>query len=162
MAVVVEVKRFPHYLEGGTADLPEYATPGSAAVDLYACFEGDQIIVDRGATVLVPSGIAISIQDPNVAAFVLPRSGLGHKDGIVLGNLVGLIDSDYQGEVMVSVWNRNHEESGVHRDFVLKRGTRLAQLMFVPFVKPTLVPVETFSSKTQRGEGGFGSTGTGV
>lgn len=156
---VVEVKRFPHYLEGGTADLPSYATPGSAAIDLYACFQEDQIVVQRGSTVLVPSGIAINIQDPNVAAFVLPRSGLGHKDGIVLGNLVGLVDSDYQGEVMVSVWNRNHEDSGVGKDIVIKRGTRLAQLMFVPYIRPSLVAVDVFSTATKRGEGGFGSTG---
>ena len=155
MSVSVEIKRFPHYIGSGEGELPSYATQGSAAVDLYACFEGDCLIIPAGQTVLVPSGIAINIQDPNVAAFILPRSGLGHKDGIVLGNLVGLIDSDYQGEVKISVWNRNSDGKEVH----IKRGTRLAQMMFVPFVKPLFVPVETFSSKTERGSGGFGSTG---
>ena len=152
----VEVKRLAHYKENGKGDLPSYATPGSAAVDLYACFDEDYLIVPAGKTILVPSGIAVNIKDPNVAAFILPRSGLGHKDGIVLGNLVGLIDSDYQGEIKISVWNRNAPGSP---EFVIKRGDRLAQLMFVPVVKPVFVPVEKFSFETSRGEGGFGSTG---
>jgi dUTP pyrophosphatase len=131
--------------------LPAYATPGSAGLDLRACIEAP-LELKPGQTSLVPTGIAIHIADPGLAAMILPRSGLGHKHGIVLGNLVGLIDSDYQGPLMVSCWNRGAE------NFVLKPMERLAQLVVVPVVQASFRPVEQFES-SDRGAGGFGSTG---
>lgn len=131
--------------------LPQYATHGSAGMDLRACIEQDMTIAP-GETQLIPTGIAIHIEDPGLAAMLLPRSGLGHKHGIVLGNLVGLIDSDYQGPLMVSCWNRGKEE------FVLKVGERLAQMVIVPVVQANFEIVEEFT-ETDRGEGGFGSSG---
>ena len=131
--------------------LPQYATHGSAGMDLRACIEQDMTIA-AGETQLIPTGIAIHIEDPGLAAMLLPRSGLGHKHGIVLGNLVGLIDSDYQGPLMVSCWNRGKEE------FVLKVGERLAQMVIVPVVQANFEIVEEFT-ETDRGEGGFGSSG---
>lgn len=137
---------------GDTFPLPAYATDGSAGVDLRACTKG-KITVEPGQTVLVPTGMAIYIRDPALAAVILPRSGLGHKHGIVLGNLVGLIDSDYQGPLMVSVWNRSTTP------FVIEEGDRIAQLVFVPVVQVTLNVVNDFAS-TDRGERGFGHSGT--
>ena len=131
--------------------LPAYATPGSAGMDLRACIDAP-IELQPGRTELVPTGLAIHIGDPTVAALILPRSGLGHKHGIVLGNLVGLIDSDYQGQLMVSCWNRGGEA------FELKPMDRLAQLIFVPVVKPEFEVVEDFEL-SERSVGGFGSTG---
>jgi len=131
--------------------LPAYATPGSAGMDLRACIDAP-IELKPGRTELVPTGVAIHIGDPGLAALILPRSGLGHKHGIVLGNLVGLIDSDYQGQLMVSCWNRGSES------FELKPMDRLAQLIFVPVVKPRLAVVEAFDV-SERSVGGFGSTG---
>jgi len=131
--------------------LPEYATPGSAGLDLRACVTEDMII-KPGETQLIPTGISIHIGDPNLAAVILPRSGLGHKSGIVLGNLVGLIDSDYQGPLMVSCWNRSQDT------FTLKVGERLAQLVFVPIVQAEFEIVGEFT-ESDRGEGGFGHTG---
>ena len=131
--------------------LPAYATPGSAGMDLRACIDAP-IELQPGRTELVPTGVAIHIGDPTVAALILPRSGLGHKHGIVLGNLVGLIDSDYQGQLMVSCWNRGGEA------FELKPMDRLAQLIFVPVVKPEFAVVEDFDL-SERSVGGFGSTG---
>ncbi len=131
--------------------LPAYATPGSAGMDLRACIDAP-LIVAPGDTHLVPTGIAIHIADPGLAAVILPRSGLGHKHGIVLGNLVGLIDSDYQGPLMVSCWNRNREP------FTLQPMERLAQLVIVPVVKAAFRVVEQFG-ESERGSGGFGSTG---
>jgi dUTP pyrophosphatase len=131
--------------------LPQYSTPGAAGLDLRACIE-KPLTIPAGAAELVPSGIAIHLADPGLAAVVLPRSGLGHKHGIVLGNLVGLIDSDYQGQVMVSVWNR----SGAA--FTINPMDRIAQLVVVPVVQVKLNVVEEFSV-SQRGAGGFGSTG---
>lgn len=131
--------------------LPTYATPGSAGLDLRACIDKAMTIVP-GQTELIPTGIAIHLADPNYAALILPRSGLGHKHGIVLGNLVGLIDSDYQGELMVSIWNRGQTE------FVLNPLERLAQLVIVPVVQAQFHLVENFPS-SDRGTGGFGSTG---
>jgi dUTP pyrophosphatase len=133
--------------------LPEHATEGSAGVDLRACLDED-LILKPGQTELIPTGIAIHIADPGLAAMILPRSGLGHKHGIVLGNLVGLIDSDYQGQLYVSCWNRSGEE------FVLEPGLRLAQLVIVPVVQANFNVVEDFDA-SQRGEGGFGHTGHG-
>ena len=131
--------------------LPAYATPGSAGLDLRACID-EALELQPGQTTLVPTGIAIHIGDPGLAAMILPRSGLGHKHGIVLGNLVGLIDSDYQGPLMVSCWNRGVEP------FVLKPMERLAQLVVVPVVQAAFREVESFES-SDRGTGGFGSTG---
>ncbi len=130
---------------------PQYATPGSAGIDLRACIEA-AIKIQPGETVLVPAGIAIHLSDPALAAMILPRSGLGHKHGIVLGNLVGLIDSDYQGEIFVSTWNRGHDT------FTLNPLDRLAQLVVVPVVQVTFNVVEEFPA-SDRGAGGFGSTG---
>lgn len=132
---------------------PQYATPGSAGIDLRACIEL-AIKIRPGETVLVPTGIAIHLSDPALAAMILPRSGLGHKHGIVLGNLVGLIDSDYQGEIFVSTWNRGHDT------FTLNPLDRLAQLVVVPVVQVAFNVVDEFSA-SERGAGGFGSTGIG-
>lgn len=131
--------------------LPQYATTGSAGLDLRACI-GEPLRLEPGQSALVSSGLAIHIGDPGVAALVLPRSGLGAKHGIVLGNLVGLIDSDYQGPLMVSVWNRGQNE------FVLEPMERLAQLVIVPVVQAQFNVVSEFPA-SQRGEGGYGSTG---
>lgn len=130
---------------------PKYATPGSAGVDLRACIEM-AIKIHPGETILVPTGIAIHLCDPGLAAMILPRSGLGHKHGIVLGNLVGLIDSDYQGELFVSTWNRGHDV------FTLNPLDRLAQLVVVPVVQVAFNVVDEFPV-SERGAGGFGSTG---
>ncbi|KGD73906.1 dUTP diphosphatase [Pantoea agglomerans] len=131
--------------------LPTYATSGSAGLDLRACID-DVLDIAPGTTTLVPTGLAIHIADPDLAAVILPRSGLGHKHGIVLGNLVGLIDSDYQGQLMVSVWNRSQES------FSLQPGDRMAQLVFVPVVQAEFNLVEDFDASL-RGEGGFGHSG---
>ncbi|MBX6393308.1 MAG: dUTP diphosphatase [Burkholderiales bacterium] len=131
---------------------PRYATAGSAGLDLRACIDAP-LELAPGATALVPSGIAIHLADPGLAALVLPRSGLGHKHGIVLGNLVGLIDSDYQGQIMVSVWNRSNAP------FTLQPMERIAQLVIVPVLQVAFNVVEEFEA-SERGAGGFGSTGT--
>lgn len=131
--------------------LPAYATPGSAGLDLRACIDED-INIEPGQTILVPTGLAIHLDDPRYAAVILPRSGLGHKHGIVLGNLVGLIDSDYQGQLMVSLWNRGQTE------FTLKPMERMAQLVIVPVQQVEFNLVDDFTA-SDRGEGGFGSTG---
>lgn len=131
--------------------LPHYATPGSAGLDLRACLDAP-VTLEPGATVLVPTGLAIHVADPGYAAMILPRSGLGHKHGIVLGNLVGLIDSDYQGQLMISTWNRGTQP------FVLNPFERLAQLVVVPVVQATFNIVDSFET-SERGAGGFGSTG---
>lgn len=131
--------------------LPAYATPGSAGLDLRACLD-QAVTIHAGETILIPTGLAIHIADPGYAAMILPRSGMGHKNGIVLGNLVGLIDSDYQGQLMVSTWNR-----GQH-DFVLQPMERLAQLVIVPVLQVGFNVVQEFR-QSDRGVGGFGSTG---
>lgn len=131
--------------------LPHYATPGSAGMDLRACLDA-ALELDPGQAELIPTGIAIHIGDPGIAATILPRSGLGHKHGIVLGNLVGLIDSDYQGQLFVSCWNRGGES------FTIQPGERIAQLVFVPIIQVRLEVVEAFE-ESHRGEGGFGSSG---
>lgn len=133
--------------------LPEPATNGSAGVDLRACIDVP-LTVEPGETHLIPTGISIFLEDPGYAAMLLPRSGLGHKHGIVLGNLVGLIDSDYQGPLMVSCWNRGD------KPFVIQPGDRIAQMIIVPVVTPEFVVVDEFEA-TGRGEGGFGSSGRG-
>lgn len=136
---------------GSQFPLPTYATTGSAGLDLRALIERP-LTVKAGETVLIPTGISIHIADPSLAAVILPRSGLGHKNGIVLGNLVGLIDSDYQGPLMVSLWNRSQS------DFQIEVGDRIAQLVFVPVVQASFNIVSDFIA-TDRGEGGFGHSG---
>lgn len=136
---------------GRDIPMPEYATSGSAGLDLRACVEED-LVVGPGETVLIPTGFAMHIADPLLAAVILPRSGLGHKHGLVLGNLVGLIDSDYQGQVYVSCWNRSSVP------FTVEFGMRIAQLVFVPVVQADWEVVENFES-SDRGGGGFGHTG---
>ncbi|MGB5210170.1 MAG: dUTP diphosphatase [Gammaproteobacteria bacterium] len=136
---------------GAEFPLPEYATEGSAGVDLRACLES-AVTIAPGETLLIPTGMAIHIDDPSLAAVLLPRSGLGHKHGIVLGNLVGLIDSDYQGQVFVSCWNRGAEA------FTVAPGERIAQMVLVPVVQARFEVVEEFES-SERGAGGFGHSG---
>lgn len=136
---------------GNEYPLPDYATPGSAGLDLRAMLQ-EATTLQPGETLLIPTGLAIYIEDPGLAAIILPRSGLGHKHGIVLGNLVGLIDSDYQGELMVSCWNRGQTS------FTIEPGERLAQLVLVPVVQAQLQLVDDFTA-SQRGSGGFGHTG---
>ena len=131
--------------------LPHYATAGSAGLDLRACIS-DKIILEPGQTVLIPTGLAIHLADANYAAMILPRSGLGHKHGVVLGNLVGLIDSDYQGELMVSTWNRGNTA------FTIEPFERIAQMVIVPVVQAQFNLVADFDA-SDRGAGGFGSTG---
>ena len=131
---------------------PAYATPGSAGLDLRACLDA-AVLLAPGCCQLLPTGIAIHLADAGFAAMILPRSGLGHKHGIVLGNLVGLIDSDYQGQLMVSAWNRSTTA------FTLQPMDRLAQLIIVPVVQPSFNVVEEFESASERGAGGYGSTG---
>jgi dUTP pyrophosphatase len=133
--------------------LPQYATAGSAGLDLRACLD-KPLTLEPGRAELLPTGLAIYVEDPSLAAVILPRSGLGHKHGIVLGNLVGLIDSDYQGQLMVSVWNRGREP------YTVQPGERIAQLVIVPVVQVELDVVEDFAA-TARGAGGFGHSGKG-
>jgi dUTP pyrophosphatase len=133
--------------------LPAYATPGSAGLDLRACLDAP-LTLAPGQSALIPTGLAIHIGNPGLAAMILPRSGLGHKHGIVLGNLVGLIDSDYQGPLMVSCWNRGQTE------FTVQPLERIAQMVIVPVVQAAFRQVESFDA-SERGEGGFGSTGRG-
>ncbi|MDT7952511.1 MAG: dUTP diphosphatase [Acetobacteraceae bacterium] len=134
--------------------LPTYQTHNAAAIDLHACLDGPLTIARGSPAVLIPAGFALHIADPAVAALILPRSGLGHKKGLVLGNLIGLIDPDYTGPIMVSAWNRDP-----HASVTLEPGERFAQLMFVPVIRPSLQVVEAFSGETERGASGFGSTG---
>ena len=136
---------------GDSIPMPTYATPGSAGIDLRVCID-EQLQIKAGETVLLPTGLSVYIADPALAAVILPRSGLGHKHGIVLGNLVGLIDSDYQGELKISCWNRGQEH------FTIEPGDRIAQLVFIPVVRADFKLVEAFD-ETDRGEGGFGSSG---
>ncbi len=131
--------------------LPDYATEGSAGMDLRACLDGP-LTLEPGQTELIPTGIAIHLADPGLAATILPRSGLGHKHGIVLGNLVGLIDSDYQGQIYVSCWNRGQDS------FTIQPGERIAQLVVIPVMQVRFNRVDEFSA-SERGEGGFGHTG---
>lgn len=137
---------------GNEISMPEYATAGSAGIDLRACLN-ESLLLKPGQTELIPTGMAIHIKDPALAAVILPRSGLGHKHGIVLGNLVGLIDSDYQGQLFVSCWNRGQT------DFIIEVGERIAQLVFVPVEQVEFEQVESFDD-SERGAGGFGHTGT--
>jgi dUTP pyrophosphatase len=138
---------------GAEFPLPDYATSGSAGMDLRACLDAT-LAIEPGETHLIPTGFAMHVKDTGMAAVILPRSGLGHKHGIVLGNLVGLIDSDYQGQVYVSCWNRSDS------DFVVEPGARIAQMVFLPVVQARWERVEEFDSSV-RGAGGFGHTGQG-
>ena len=138
---------------GETFEMPDYQTTGSAGIDLLACVE-EKLTIKPGDTELIASGIAVYIRDPSLAAVLLPRSGLGHKKGLVLGNLVGLIDSDYQGQVFISCWNRGNE------DCVIEPGMRLAQMVFLPIEQVSFNLVDSFD-ESDRGEGGFGHTGEG-
>ncbi len=137
---------------GNEFPIPELATPGSAAVDVRACVDAP-LVLQPGQTELIPTGFAIHVDDPGLAAILLPRSGLGHKHGVVLGNLTGLIDSDYQGQVYVSLWNRGDTA------FDIKPGDRIAQMVIVPVVQTQFEVVEDFE-QSERGAGGFGHTGT--
>lgn len=136
---------------GKELPMPSYTTDGSAAMDLHACLN-EPLVIQPGETRLIGTGIAIHIGDPQLCAMILPRSGLGHKHGIVLGNLVGLIDSDYQGQLFVSCWNRGH------KPFAIEIGERIAQIVFVPVVRASFDVVEDFEASV-RGEGGFGHSG---
>lgn len=136
---------------GDTIPLPSYATPGSAGLDLRACLDAP-LTIAPGACPLIPTGLAIYIRDPGFAGFILPRSGLGHKQGIVLGNLVGLIDSDYQGPLMISCWNRSQQP------FTIDIGDRIAQLVLIPVKQASFLFVDEFDA-SERGSGGFGHTG---
>ncbi len=136
---------------GQSIPLPEYATDGSAGMDLRACID-ESLTIEPDQTILIPTGVAIHIADPSIAATILPRSGLGHKHGLVLGNLVGLIDSDYQGQLFISCWNRSQTP------YTIETGDRIAQLVFVPVVKVSLNPVNSFDN-SERGSGGFGHSG---
>jgi len=136
---------------GNSIDLPEYATDGSAGMDLRAALD-ETTEIKPGETLLIPTGMSIYVEDPNMAAIILPRSGLGHKHGIVLGNLVGLIDSDYQGQLFVSCWNRSD------KNFSIEVGDRIAQLVIVPVIQASFEVVDEFVS-TERGAGGFGHSG---
>jgi dUTP pyrophosphatase len=138
--------------------LPRYQSEGAAAIDLHACLDAPLILGPGTPAVLVPAGFSIFIGDPFIAATILPRSGLGHKKGLVLGNLTGLIDADYQGPILVSLWNRNPPGG---ETISIAPGERIAQMVFVPIVRPHFAVVEAFSNETARGGGGFGSTGTG-
>jgi len=137
---------------GSEIPLPQYATEGSAGLDMRACID-DALVVEPGQTVLVPTGLAIHIADPGLAAVLLPRSGLGHKHGLVLGNLTGLIDSDYQGQVYISCWNRGRNS------YTVQPGERIAQMVIIPVAQVRFEVVEEFES-SRRGVGGFGHSGT--
>ncbi len=136
---------------GKDIPLPSYSTDGSAGLDLRACIKS-KIIIEPNSSDLIPTGLAIHLRDNSLAGLILPRSGLGHKHGIVLGNLVGLIDSDYQGELMISCWNRSEDS------FTIEKGDRIAQLVVVPIVQAQFIEVDEFA-ETMRGTGGFGSSG---
>lgn len=136
-----------------SAMLPHYATTGSAGLDLRAMLDEEFIVIKPDETVLIPTGIAININNPSYAAVLLPRSSLGHKSGLVLGNLVGLIDSDYQGEVFISLWNRSSQQRRIDNQ------DRIAQMVFIPVAQVSFVEVSSFE-ETSRGTGGFGSTGS--
>lgn len=137
---------------GNSIPLPQYATPGSAGLDLRACID-EPLQLAPGATALIPTGIAIHIADPNIAATILPRSGLGHKHGIILGNCVGLIDSDYQGELLISCWNRNRDDH-----VTIQPGDRLVQMVFIRVAQAQITVTDEFTHSS-RGEGGFGHSG---
>ncbi|WFE69245.1 dUTP diphosphatase [Thiomicrospira sp. R3] len=153
MTIQVEYKILDPRL-GNEIEMPHYATTGSAGLDLRACIDAP-LTIKPGETQLIPTGLAIHLDDASLAAMILPRSGLGHKHGIVLGNLVGLIDSDYQGELKVSCWNRGDTV------YEIQVGERIAQMVIVPVLQPVFTQVDAFGENTARGAGGFGHTGVG-
>lgn len=152
MTIQVEYKILDPRL-GNEIEMPHYATQGSAGLDLRACID-EPLTIAPGETQLIPTGLAIHLDDAGLAAMLLPRSGLGHKHGIVLGNLVGLIDSDYQGELKVSCWNRSDTP------YIVQVGERIAQMVIVPVLQPVFTKVDEFGESSERGMGGFGHTGT--
>ncbi|MBN2607180.1 MAG: dUTP diphosphatase [Thiotrichales bacterium] len=152
MTIQVEYKILDKRL-GNEIEMPHYGTKGSAGLDLRACIDAP-LTIEPGQTVLIPTGMAIHLDDAGLAAMILPRSGLGHKHGIVLGNLVGLIDSDYQGELKVSCWNRGDTS------YTVAVGERIAQMVIVPVLQPVFTEVQEFGEATERGMDGFGHTGT--
>ncbi len=154
---IVELKILDPRLE--TWGLPAYQSDMAAAIDLHACIDGPLSIEAGAPAVLVSAGFSLFMNNPLMAATILPRSGLGHKKGLVLGNLTGLIDADYLGPIMVSVWNRNPAGSA---PIEILPGERIAQMMFVPVLRPSFTVVTAFSEKTERGAGGFGSTGAAI
>jgi len=155
MTKAIEIKVLdPRLHEWG---LPKYQTPLAAAIDLFACIDEPLQLQPQHAAVLIPSGIALHMDSLDFCAVILPRSGLGHKKGLVLGNSVGLIDADYTAQCFISVWNRNPADSNAI--ITIQPGERIAQMMFLPVVRPEFKVVEAFSSSSQRGSGGFGSTG---
>jgi dUTP pyrophosphatase len=137
--------------------LPRCQSDLAAAIDLFACVDAPLVLAAQSPAELVPSGMAVFIGDPRIAAIIVPRSGLGHRSGLVIGNLVGVVDADYTGPVMISVWNRSAAGS---EPVVIQPGDRIAQMLFVPVLRPRFTVVEQFSRRTGRGEAGFGSTGT--
>ncbi len=139
--------------------LPQYQTPMAAGIDLFACIDGPLALEPQAAAVLVPAGIAVHIANPAVAGIIVPRSGLGHRKGLVLGNLVGILDADYMGPLMMSAWNRNAPGS---EPLTIMPGDRIAQLLFVPVERPRFTLVTEFSQSSERGAGGFGSTGISI
>jgi len=154
LPAAVEVKILDQrILEWG---LPKYHSEMAAGIDLHACIEAPMQLAPQSAAVLIPSGVALHIGDPQIAGLIVPRSGLGHKSGLVLGNLVGLLDADYTGPLMISVWNRGAQGSA---PIVIQPGDRIAQLIFVPVVRPLFRVVDAFTNDSERGSGGFGSTG---
>jgi dUTP pyrophosphatase len=139
--------------------LPKYQSQMAAGIDLFACIEKQLALEPQVAAQLVSSGIAVYIGDPQIAGIIVPRSGLGHREGLVMGNLVGVLDADYTGPLMISVWNRSTQDS---KPIIIKPGDRIAQLIFVPVLRPLFRIVGKFSNDTERGSGGFGSTGHGM
>ncbi len=156
MKTAIEIKILDPRLH--TWGLPQYQTALSAAVDLMACIDDPITLAPQAPAVLIPTGIAMHMDSADLCAVILPRSGLGHKKGLVLGNSAGLIDADYTAQCYISAWNRN--PSGTGQDIVIAPGERIAQMVFLPIIRPTFQVVETFSASSARGEGGFGSTGT--
>lgn len=153
-ALEVEVKILdPRLQDWG---LPRFQSAMAAGIDLFACPDAPVTIQPGAPAVLIPSGMAIHIADPAITAIIVPRSGLGHKKGLVLGNLVGVVDADYTGQVFISVWNRSSPET---QPIIIQPGERIAQMLFVPVLRPHFTLVQEFSAETQRGTGGFGSTG---
>lgn len=154
LAAAIEVKLLDDRLRGW--GLPAYHSEMAAGIDLHACIDAPLTLPPQSPAVLIPTGIAILMGDPHMAALIVPRSGLGHRKGLVTGNLVGVIDADYTGPVMVSAWNRNAAGAD---PILIEPGDRIAQLLFVPILRPALEVVEDFARVTSRGAGGFGSTG---
>ncbi len=158
MSPTIEIKILDDRLR--TWGLPQYQSDLAAAIDLMACLDSPLLLKPQQPAVLIPSGIALHMNNARLCALILPRSGLGHKKGLVLGNSAGLIDADYTAQCFISAWNRNAADSGL--DILIKPGERIAQMLFLPVLRPQFQVVDTFTQGSRRGEGGFGSTGVGV